>query len=246
MRENRNEEMEIDLLELFFLLLKKWKMLLLGLIVGGVLAGGATYLKTPVYQSESMLFILSKTTSITSVADLQLGSELSADFEVIATSKPVIDTAIEKVREEHGVTLTREQVRSMITVTNKADTRCLLITGTSEDPELACTLTNALTEATAEQMANIMKSDPPTTVERAEVATEPVDNGLKKNAAMGGMIGFLIVAIIFVVPYLLNDRIRTAEDVEKYLDTGVLGVIPLDKAQEYKKSKKKRGKKASV
>lgn len=122
-------------------------------------------------------------------------------------------------------------------MTNKADTRCLVISAISEDPELACALANAVTEATASQMASIMKSDPPTTVERAEVEKTPVDNGLKKNAAMGGMIGFLLVALIFVIPYLLNDRIRTAEDVERYLDIGVLGIIPLDKAQEYKKGK---------
>lgn len=239
MKGNQNEE--IDLLELFLLLLKKWKLLLLGLIVGGVLAGGATYLKTPVYQSESMLFILSKTTSITSVADLQLGTELSADFVVIATSKPVIDTAIEQVKEETNVTLTREDVQSMISVTNKADTRCLLITATSEDPELACSVANAVTEATASQMASIMKSDPPTTVERAEVESKPVDNGLTKNAAVGAVIGFLIVAILFVVPFLLNDKIKTVEDVERYLDTGVLGVIPLDKSQEYKLKQSKKG-----
>lgn len=241
MKDRQNEEMQIDLLELFFLLLKKWKLLLLGLIAGGILAGGTTYLKTPLYQSESMLFILSKTTSITSVADLQLGSALSSDFVVIATSKPVIDTAIEKVKEEHGVTLTRDQVKNMVSVTNKEDTRVLVITATGEDAELVCTLANAVTEATATQMASIMKSDPPTTVERAEVADAPVDNGLTKNAAKGALAGFLIVAILIVIPYLLNDKIRTVEDVEKYLDIGVLGVIPLDKAQEYKKKRRKKG-----
>lgn len=240
MKEKQNEELEIDLLELFFLLLKKWKMLLLGLIIGGVLAGGFTYLKTPVYQSESMLFILSKTTSITSVADLQLGSELSSDFVVIATSKPVIDTAIEKVKKENDITLTREEVLDMVAVTNKEDTRVLVITATSEDPELACTLANAVTEATASQMASIMKSDPPTTVERAEVEEKPVDRGLTKNTAVGAIIGFLIVAILYIIPFVLNDRIKSAEDVEKYLETGVLGIIPLDKAQEYKTKRMKK------
>lgn len=240
MREKQSEELEIDLLELFFLLIRKWKLLLLGLVAGGVLAGGVTYLKTPEYKSESMLFILSKTTSITSVADLQIGSELSSDFVVIATSKPVLDTAIDEVKEECGIALTREEVLSMITVTNKEDTRVLVITAVSENPELACALANAVTEATASQMASIMKSDPPTTVERAEVAEKPVDNGLTKNAAIGAIVGFLIVAILFIIPFVLNDRIKTADDVEKYLETGVLGVIPLDKAQEYKDRHRKR------
>lgn len=238
MQGNQNEE--IDLLELFMFLLKKWKLLLLGLILGGLLAGGYTYFQTPVYESQTMLFVLSKTTSITSVADLQLGTALSEDFVVIATSKPVIDTAIEEVEEEMGIVLTREDVDSMVTVTNMSDTRVLTISVISEDPELACVLANALTEATASQMASIMKSDPPTTVETAEVAQEPMDNGLKKNAAVGGLAGLLIIAVLVVIPYLLNDKIITVEDVEKYLETGVLGVIPLDKSQEYKPSKRRK------
>lgn len=68
------KEMEIDLLSLFFYLIQKWKILLLGAIIGGILAEGMTLLKTPMYQSTSTLYMLSKTTSITSMADLQLFS----------------------------------------------------------------------------------------------------------------------------------------------------------------------------
>lgn len=243
MQERReNSEVEISLQEVVILLLRKWKLLLLGIIIGGILAGGCTYIKTPMYESRSMIFILSKTTSITSMADVQLGSELSTDFAVIATSKPVIDAAIADVRRDRGISLTREDVSKMITVTNKEDTRILEIKAVSEDPQLACDLVNAMTDATSSQMAAIMKSDPPTTVERAEVAEEPVDNGLVKNSVIGAFIGFIIMAVISVVPFLLNDRINTAEDVENYLDVSVLGIIPLDKAQQEKKTHKKRKK----
>lgn len=80
------KEMEIDLLSLFFFLLDKWKILLLGVVIGAVAAAGITFLQTPMYQSTSTLYVLSKSTSITSVADLQLGSELTSDFTEIATS----------------------------------------------------------------------------------------------------------------------------------------------------------------
>lgn len=226
MDKRQNEEMEIDLLELFGVLIRKWKFLLLGLIIGGVLAGGYTYMQTPVYESTAKLYVLSSTTSITSVADLQLGTELSSDFVEIAQSRPVIDTAIETVKEEEGVSLTREQVQAMTTVSVKEDTRILSIAVRSEDPELACDVANALSDATAEQMAEITKSDPPTTFERAEAEKDPIDNGMRKNAGVGALAGLLIMALIFVIPYLTNDKICTPEDVEKYLETGVLGMIP--------------------
>ena len=241
MKEHQNEEMEIDLLELFFHLLRKWKLLLLGLIAGAVIAGGATYAKAPVYESEAMLFILSKTTSITSVADLQIGSTLSGDFALIAKSKPVLDTAIDKVKDETGKTLTRDQLLNMLTVTNQEDTRVLTISVKDNDAEVACTAANAVTEATASQTASITKSDPPTTVEKAEVASKPLDNGLTKNVAIGAIVGLLIVAILFTIPFLTNDKIKTPEDVEKYLETGILGVFPIDKSLEYKSNHKRKG-----
>lgn len=101
------KEMEIDLLSLFFYLIQKWKILLLGAIIGGILAEGMTLLKTPMYQSTSTLYMLSKTTSITSMADLQLGSELSSDFTIIASSKPVVDAAVESLKEDKNINLTR-------------------------------------------------------------------------------------------------------------------------------------------
>ena len=47
----QNEEMEIDLLEILKVLFRKWKLLILGLVAGGILAGGYTWLQPAVYQS---------------------------------------------------------------------------------------------------------------------------------------------------------------------------------------------------
>ena len=91
MKENMYDEDTIDLLELARVLLKKWWLILLSAVFGGALALLVTItMINPQYQSNAMLYILSKTTTVTSLADLQLGSELTADFEVIAKSKPGI------------------------------------------------------------------------------------------------------------------------------------------------------------
>ena len=82
-----------------------------GIITGLIAIIVTLVLLTPQYESKSMLYILSKTTSVASFADLRLSSGLTADFEVIATSMPVIDGAIEKIQEEDGITLTRKRFR---------------------------------------------------------------------------------------------------------------------------------------
>ena len=243
------KEMEIDLLSLFFYLIQKWKILLLGAIIGGILAEGMTLLKTPMYQSTSTLYMLSKTTSITSMADLQLGSELSSDFTIIASSKPVVDAAVESLKEDKNITLTRGQIQNMLSVANKEDTRMLSITVTSDDPELSYEVADAVTTAAVAQMAAITQTDPPTIVEHPEVASDAMDNGMRKNLAVGILAGLVLVAAIYVILYMMNDRIQTEEDIQTYLDATVLGVIPVDKElayysqQEEKNEKGRHGRK---
>ena len=64
------------------------------------------------------------------MADLQVGTELTSDFSVIATSKPVIDGAIKTLKKDN-IKLTRKEIKQMLTVANKTDTRMLSITVTS-------------------------------------------------------------------------------------------------------------------
>lgn len=221
---------EVDLLELFRMWVSKWPFLLIGLLIGAIAATVLTSMKMPVYQSGATLYVLNKTTTITSMADLQIGAALSNDFVIIATSKPVLDSAVEQVNEANGTSLTRADIKNMVTVTNISNTRLLTITAECADPIIACDVANAVTEATANQMANIMKTDPPTTVEHAEIPSRPVSNGLVRNVLIGALTGFAIVAIAFLIPFLQDDTIRSAEDVERYLGATVIGMVPLDRS----------------
>lgn len=235
MKDNKNSNIsiddgiEIDLVELFRMWLSKWTVLLIGLLAGAILAVVLTNMKTPMYQSSATLYVLNKTTTITSMADLQIGAALSNDFVIIATSKPVLDTAMEQVNEANGTSLTRKDMQEIVTVTNVSDTRLLTITAEYSDPVVACDVAAAVAEATANQMANIMKTDPPTTVEYAEVSPTPVSNSMVRNVLIGALAGLLIVAIAYLIPFVQDAPIRSADDVERYLGTIVLGVVPLDK-----------------
>ena len=235
------DEIEIDLGALLREALRRWWVFLITAVICGLLALIVTVaLITPQYESQAMLYILSKTTSVTSFADFQISTELTADFEVIATSKPVIDGALERIKKEEGITLTRENIEGMLTVTNAADTRILVITATDPDPSVACIVANAVAAETADQMAYIMKSDPPTTVEEAEVAEEPVSPSLMRNTALGVLIGILLVAVYVTIQYIRNDNIKNQEEVQRYLGLNTLAVIPARKGRRHTAGKRKK------
>ena len=244
-KQKEENEMEIDLVSLFFYLLDKWKLLFLGAVVGVVLAGALVFFQTPMYESNSTLYVLSKTTSITSITDLQAGTELTSDFSVIATSKPVIDSAIKTLKKDN-IKLTRKEIKKMLTVANKTDTRMLSITVTSDDAKLSCAVADAITDAAVDQMASITQTDPPTIVEHPEVASAPVDNGMMKKLAMGIVLGIFLVGMVLTIRFIMNDKIQTEEDIEDYLETSVLAVIPVDKNLLITANRKKRQKKRDI
>lgn len=223
---------EIDIFELAFYLLSKWRYLVVGLLLGALLSGARVYVKPDTYMSSSMVFVLSKTTTITSMADLQVSSTLSDDFIVIAKSNPVIDSIINEVEEKHGTRYTREYIKKILSVTNMTDTRVLRFMVTCEDPQIACDVSNAAANIMRSQISDIMKSDEPTMVEKAEVALEPVDKNYVKFISLGGMIGLVLVAILWTIPYLLDDRIVSSEEVEEYLGKPVMGVIPFEQSMD--------------
>ena len=245
MNENnvRNDETEIDLRELISVYLKKWWLIAIVALSCAAIAFGITkVLITPKYQSDASIFILDSTTSITSMADIQIGTALSNDFVIIAKSKPVIDYSIEQIEKQSGRKLTRNEITSSLAVTNPNNTRILKFTVTNTDPEKAALIANAVSSSTAKRMAQITGKSEPTIVETAEVSKKPVSPSLKKNMIIGLLLGIVLTCGVLTVHHLLNDNIKTEEDVEKYIGVPTLATIPLIKGRDSKKEELKQQK----
>lgn len=82
---SRNNEMEIDLLELFRVWKKKLWLIILVTFLGGT--AGFAFSKIalpPMYTSTSMMYAVSKETTLTSLAgSSDQGSQLTQDYKVI-------------------------------------------------------------------------------------------------------------------------------------------------------------------
>lgn len=244
-----NDEMEIDLREIFFLLLGKLWIIILSAIVGGICFLAYTYaFINPIYQSESMIYILTKTTSLTSLADLQVGTQLTNDYVVFIKSRPVLDKVIDNLDLE----LSYQQLESKIQINNPNNTRILELIVSDEDPAMAQKIVNELTDVACERVAAVMNTEAPSIVDYGHIAQRPSSPSKAKNAIMGAMLAAFIAIAIIVILYLMNDSINTSEDVEKYLGLNTLGTIPLEEGTSKKathghdkdadKLKKRKGK----
>lgn len=231
MNEERNEEIEIDLRELFFVLLGRIWIIILATAMGlGVAAGYTTAFMEPVYSSTSMLYVMTKSTSITSLTDLQVGSSLTQDYQVFITSRPVID----KVLEDLELDMTYEEFVASVSVNNPTNTRFIYITVNNHDPYMAKTIVDKLTDVSAERMGTIMETEQPNVADYGNLPDRPTSPSLTKNSLIGAVLGFVLAVGIIIVLYLMNDAVHTTEDVEKYLGINTLGLIPLQEGTSKK------------
>ncbi|MDD3361318.1 MAG: Wzz/FepE/Etk N-terminal domain-containing protein [Hespellia sp.] len=232
----RDDEMEIDLLEVFQVLKSKALILIVCFVLGVGIAGGATKLLiTPMYSASSTIYILNKSTSVTSLADIQLGTALTGDFQSIAKTRSVINEVIDQL----GLNMTYEQLVGNITVENPTDTHFLKTTVTNSDPKLAKEISNKMSDVIADKVAEIMMTDKPTTVEKAIEPSSPSSPNVKKNAAIGGLL-LLIVAMGFILlRYFMDDTLKNEEDIEKYLGLNTLAAIPIERERRRKTTRAK-------
>ena len=132
-----------------------------------------------------------------------------------------------------------EELSGMISVATATDTRILSVQVRSENPREAKEIADAVRESVGIQITEIMDADAVNTVEEGNLPTSPSSPNTMKNMAVGGMLGLLAAAGIIVLIFVLDDTIKTPDDVEHYLGLNVLTSIPIQEG--VKKSKKVRG-----
>lgn len=238
--EYKDDEIEIDLKDLLFEVVGHWKLITISTVLVAAIAFViSAFVITPQYESTSELYVLSKSTSITSLADIQMGSNLTHDYEVVVQGRPVLEQVISNLELDESY----KSLSGKVSLNNPTNSRILQITVTDPDPLRAKYIADEIAEVSSAFIAEKMDQDPPTIIQRGYADGQPVSPSIKKNTVIGALIGMFLAAAIVVVSYLLNDTIMTAEDVERKLGLNLLGTLPYeDDKDDVKTSGKKRKK----
>lgn len=237
--QQNNDEMEIDLLELFHVLWSKALVILLSAAAVGLAAMLVTQVfLTPQYQSTTKMYILTQQNNDTvTSSDLQASEQLTQDCAEMIQSRQVAESVISQL----GLDLTAGELLEKVTVTTSADTRIITIDVQDEDPYLARDIANALRRIAADTIQDVMNIEAANVFEEANIPEEPVSPSKIKNTLIGVFLGFVIALAAVIISYLTNDTIRTSEEVERYLHLSTLGIIPLAEGEvKNKKNKAKR------
>ncbi len=236
---DNDDSVEVDLLQIFRVIMTRiWVILLSGILTGIIALVITQTLITPMYTSSVKLYVISRQSDqTTTLSDIQSSTQLVKDYKVLVTSLPVVDQVITDL----GLNIDDNDLINKIECTIETDSRVLAITVTDADPVQAKHIADDLADVFSSRITQIMKIDSVNVIEYGSVAESPASPNVKKNVAIGLLIGILLSTSIIVIKFIVDDTIKTSEDVERYLGISTLSLIPLTR-EEYngKKSKRKR------
>lgn len=234
---SQNDEIEIDLREIFLLILHHFPAVLAAAAAGAFLAGLiSVYALTPMYTSTAKMYILTNSDSMVSLADLQMGSSLANDYEELIKSRPVVET----VAENLNLDITYRELLSMVSITNPDNTRIIRIQIDYPDPVAAKKIANEFVCVAQKQISQIMKIEEPTVVEEAVEAEGQSSPNNKRNILIGALLGLILAVGFLATRYILDDTVKNADDVEKLLGLNTLASVPEEGGTDNSEKKQRR------
>ena len=237
------EETEIDLIDLAWALLDKIHYIVLCFLIGAVIMNAYSYfLVRPTYKSTAKMYVVSASkNSVVDLDALNIGTSLTADYEQLMLSYPVLEQVINKL----NLDMDSDTLAKMITLENPTDTRILNINVVSTDPKNARDIANTLMDVSVDYLPKTMSTNAPNVAQKAKLADHKDGPSYTKYTMIGALAGAFLYCMYLVVKYLMDDTIHTADDMEKYFDIVPLAVIPdvseLAPEKQQKKGKLEKG-----
>lgn len=241
-----NQEQEINLAELFYLLLSRIKFIILLTVLGAAVLFCYAKFWLPVqYTSAVSIYVKNSEikTDTTTASDLTAAKSLASTYIVILDDDVVYDKVSAMLLDDYGADqlkqffsiskdkegndyISADQIRRLVTAKALNNTEVIQISAVTRDPGLSAAICNDIASFAKDLLKDVTKAGSVETIGQAKQPTGPSGPSVKRYSIIGALIGFVIAAAIVIIGKLLDNRIRTAEDIRQAFSIPVLGEIP--------------------
>lgn len=220
------ETNEISLQEIFMILWNKVWVIILCTLIGGVAAFGiSAFVLDPTYTSRVSMYVNSNTERENTIANL---NDINASQKLVSTYIEILksDNVLSKVITETGFTYTPEQIRKMLTASAVNGTEIFEVKITTKDANEAAVIANTIAAVAPEEIIRVVKAGSVELIDEAVLATSPSSPNVLLNTIIGLMLGGVLSVLGVLVAEMLDNRIKTEDDLKKGYDFPILGTIP--------------------
>jgi len=226
------EEETISLQEVFEIIRKKIALILIITFSAAAISAIVSFfLITPKYERSTQLLVnRSQVSENFSTNEVQTNIQLINTYSEIILSPRILDIAakeLEGLIELENGEITASYLKGKITVNNQNNSQVLNISVEDTDPYRAALIANKVAEVFQREIPSIMNVDNVNILSEADVPEDlsPVSPKPLLNIAIAFVVGLMLgVGLAFLIEYFDN-TIKTEQDIEKYLELPVLGVI---------------------
>lgn len=225
--EHNGDYKEIDLLRLAGALLRRAWAIILSMVLFGVAAFSYAYFfVTPLYESSALMYVNNSSFSVgstaISMADLNASKSLVDTYLVIMETRMTLNDVIKQAQLDYSY----EELREMIRAASVNGTEVFRITVTSPDPIEAERIANTIVEVLPKKIEKIMDGSSVRAVDYAAVPERKSSPSITKYTALGMVLGFLISSAIIVLIELLDEQIRSEDQLTQDYEFPLLASIP--------------------
>jgi capsular exopolysaccharide synthesis family protein len=208
----------------------RWYVVVVGLLVGGLLAGIYLATATRVYTARAQLFV--STSSQTSLAEISAGGTFVQNQVKSYASVVSTPALTEPVIAELGLPYTPEQLAKEISATAPTNTVLIQLSVKDANAERAGAIANAVATRLAGYISQletpIGQSVSPvkaTVTEPAQTPSVPSSPKPKLDLALGLILGLVVGGGIAVALELMDNRVGNRVDVGEATGAPVVGVV---------------------
>lgn len=228
-----DEGITLDLRDLFNVIRKRMK-LIAGITITCTLVSGilSFFVIKPTYEAKTSI-VIGKTDSGQTgdksqynYNDVIMYQNLVKTYAEIGKSRAVAENASARAKN-----VTADQIQKMVTVTPQANTQIIEFKIENNDPRETYVVINAVSEAFIQEAKRIYPSGNIQVMDTAKVPENPIKPKKALNVAIAFFIGLMAsVGLTFVLEYM-DSTIKTEDDISRYLDLPVIGIIPKNMEQ---------------
>lgn len=223
---------ELDLKELFFMFWnKKLEIILITLMFVAVGIGYSYFFVKPEYTSTTSLVLAQSSSSgqtgdgAISATDLTMNSKLVSTYSELIKRKAILGQVCENLNiPESNI----QELRGKIKVNSAKNTEIIEISVTNKDPNIAAAIANEIAKVFGEKIVEIYNISNVYLLDRAEANAVPSNINHMKDVVIFAFIGLVIAAVYVLLANMLDNTIKTEQDVEATTELLVLSSIPND------------------
>lgn len=219
------EEQVISISEIFEALKKRWILIVSITLVATLISGVLSFFVIkPTYETSTKVFIGKEESNQEgyNTNDIQMYQKLLQTYAETIKTNEVIQAAINNTNADLSV----KDVKDSLTVTPIADTQILQIKYKNNDPEVAKSILENITNEFVILSKELVPNGNVRVIEAVQLPENPVAPNKKMNVAIAFLLGLMVsVGLVFLIEYLDN-TFKSKEELERELDIPVVGIIP--------------------